>query len=105
MLINQKQLKKVAVETQSGHFLGYISDIELETDTGVIERYYVKSLLSIPGLFKNKLLIHKNQIISFEPGKMVVEDSAIKEKAGSNAFKKVEAVERIEPAITSKLDG
>ncbi|MCX6742639.1 MAG: hypothetical protein NT116_00195 [Candidatus Parcubacteria bacterium] len=43
MLINQKQLKQVRAETQSGQFLGYISDFELETDTGIIEKYYIKS--------------------------------------------------------------
>ena len=42
MLITQKQLKKVAVETQSGQFLGYVVGFDMETDTGVIERYYIK---------------------------------------------------------------
>ena len=104
MLINQKQLKKIVVETQSGQFLGFISEFELETDNGTIERYYVKSRLSIPGLFANKLLINKSQIISFDSEKMIVEDGVIKEKVGQKVFNKVENVEGIEPVITSDLN-
>ncbi|MCX6745966.1 MAG: hypothetical protein NTX00_03005 [Candidatus Parcubacteria bacterium] len=103
MLINQKQLKKIVVETQGGQFLGYISEFELETDNGTIEKYYVKSRLSIPGLFANKLLINKSQVISFDSEKMIVEDGVIKEKSGQKAFNKVENVEGIEPVISSKL--
>jgi len=104
MLINQKQLKKIRVETQSGQFLGYISEFELETDNGAIEKYYIKSRLSIPGLFANKLLINKTQIISFDSEKMIVEDSVIKEKSGQKVFKKIENVEGIEPVITSEIN-
>ncbi len=102
MLISQKQLKKVAVETQSGQFLGYVSDFELETDNGMIEKYYVKNKNLIGGLFEGKLVINKSRIINFDEEKMIVEDSVIKEKLGQKVFKKVENVERIEPLISSE---
>jgi len=104
MLINQKQLKKVRVETQSGQFLGYVNDFDLETDTGIVEKYYIKNKNLIGGLFKGKLLINKSQIINFDNEKMVVEDSVIKEKSGQKVFKKVENVEGIEPIISSEIN-
>ena len=103
MLISYKQMKKVKVETQSGIFLGYLSDFELETDTGIIEKYYVQSKNLISGLLAGKLLISKNQIISFDEEKMVVEDNLVKEKAGQKKLENVEKIEGVEPVITSKL--
>ncbi len=103
MFIDSKQLKKVKVETQSGQYLGKIIDIELETDTGIIEKYYVKNSLSIPGLFENKLIINKNQVISFDNEKMIVEDSLLKESnTGREKISPVEKIEGPEPVITSK---
>ncbi|MFA5187799.1 MAG: hypothetical protein WC460_00370 [Patescibacteria group bacterium] len=104
MLINQKQLKKIRVETQSGQFLGYVSDFELETETGIIEKYLVRSNNLMSGLFEGKLIIHKRQIINFDDEKMVVEDAALKEKIGHKAFEKVENVEGIEPVISSEIN-
>ena len=104
MLINYRQMRKIKVETQNGQFLGRLADFELETDTGTVEKYYIKSKNLISGLFEDKLLINKSQIISFDEEKMVVEDNVIKEKAGEKAFKKVENVEGIEPAITSEIN-
>jgi uncharacterized protein YrrD len=103
MLISQKQFKKIRVETLSGQFLGYVSDFEMETDTGVIEKYYVKSSYLMAGLFEGKLLIHKSQIINFDDEKIIVEDKVIKAKAGQKEFKKIERVEGIEPVVSSKL--
>ncbi|HDQ22882.1 MAG TPA: hypothetical protein ENN28_02795 [Candidatus Uhrbacteria bacterium] len=102
MKINKKQFKKVRVETQSGQYLGKLCDFAIETDTGILEKYYVKSSVPIASLFENKLLVDKSQIISFDSEKMVVEDGVIEKKAGVKVFKKVENVEGIEPAITSE---
>ncbi len=104
MKINKKQLKKVKVGTQSGRYLGKIVDFEIETDTGVIENYCVKSKASIPGLFEKKLIINKEQIISFDNQKMIVEDNVIKTKAkeGGKEIKKIEKIEGAEPVITSE---
>jgi len=96
-------MRKIKVETQSGQFLGYISDFELETDSGTVEKYYVKSKNLINGLFEDKLLINKSQIIRFDEEKMVVEDNVIKEKARTKELNKVEKLEGAEPVISSKL--
>jgi sporulation protein YlmC with PRC-barrel domain len=103
MLINYRQMRKIKVETQSGQFLGRLADFELETDSGTVEKYYVKSKNLINGLFEDKLLINKSQIISFDEERMVVEDNVIKEKARTKELNKVEKLENAEPVITSKL--
>ena len=104
MLINNKQLKKVKVETRSGQYLGQIIDFDLETDTAIIARYYVKTKLSLAGLFEdNKLIINKDQIIGFDDQKMIVEDNLVKEKATlKKTVPEVNKIEGTEPVITSK---
>ena len=105
MIINQKQLKKVAVETQSGQFLGYVVGFEMETDTGVIEKYYVKGKMMLAGLWENSLLINKAQIINFDEEKMVVDDAVVKAKANKiRKLTQVENLEGTEPVITSETN-
>jgi len=101
MLINQKQLKNLEVKTQAGQNLGQVVDFELETDTGKIMKYHVKSKSSITVLFKNKLIINHDQIISFNDKEIIVEDNAIKEEE-SLAVKQVKKIEGADPVITSK---
>lgn len=102
MLISEKKLKKVNVETQSGQNLGKISGFELETDTGIIEKYYVKSKISIPGIYENKLIVSKEQIISFDQEKMIVNDNLIKVESNEEEYQEVKKIERTEAIITSK---
>jgi sporulation protein YlmC with PRC-barrel domain len=102
-LINNQQLKKVKVETKSGRFLGQIVDFEVDTDTGIINHYYVKSTTPIVGLFEGKLVINREQIIYFDDKKMVVEDSVVKVAEKEKAVPEMEKMEGVEPAITSKI--
>ncbi|MCX6743504.1 MAG: hypothetical protein NT116_04675 [Candidatus Parcubacteria bacterium] len=103
MLISQKKLKKVAVETQSGQFLGHISDFEVETDTGVIEKYYVRAKNLIAGLLENSLIINKAQIISFDDSRMVVEDAVVKVKSVIRSkITKSTNLESTEPVVTAE---
>jgi hypothetical protein len=103
MLISDNDLKKIRVETQSGQYLGIPLGFDLETDTGMIEKYYVKNKKIIGGLFENKLIINKSQIISLDDKKMIVEDGvvkiAVKEK---KVLSRMENIENTTPVITSK---
>ena len=104
MLISKKQLKKVVVQTQSGQFLGYVTDFELETDTGVIEKYFVKGKNPISGFFESGLLINKSQIINFNEEKMIVEDAVIKAKSEVKVkLAEVNNLEGTEPVITEEI--
>jgi hypothetical protein len=103
MLISQKQLKKVMVETQSGRFLGYIVGFEVETDTGVIEKYWVKGKFALANLWDNNIVINKTQIINFDEEKMVVDDAVVKAKVSKvRKLSPVENLKGSESVITSE---
>ncbi|MDP1709521.1 MAG: PRC-barrel domain-containing protein [Candidatus Komeilibacteria bacterium] len=82
MLISGKQLIGLAVETQSGQYLGKISDFSLEADTQTIHQYFIK-----PGglnkIFSHEFLIHQQQVISLAADKMTVDDLVYKKPAAS----------------------
>jgi len=68
------------VFTKSNQFLGNVYDIEIDSDSGKIIRFYVsdkKLLKKILGQEK-KFIIHFSQVISLTQKKMVVEDSVRK---------------------------
>jgi len=102
MRINKKQFKKIKVQTQSGQDLGKIDGFELETDTGIIEKYFVSTKINLAGLFEGKIIIDRQQVISFDQEKMIVEDTAVKKEAKQKIIKELEKVEGAEPAITSE---
>ena len=105
MIINEKQFKKVLVQTQSGQVLGRLSSFELETDNGMIEKYYIKSKISLAGLLGKQLIINKEQVISFDENKMIVEDMAVKEKSETESIlKKIEGIESAEPIISERIN-
>jgi len=103
MRINEKKLKNLIVETKSGQVLGYVIDFELETETGIIVKYNVKSKNPIAGLFQDRLIIDKEQIIEFTDKKIIVEDNVIKALAKEEAKQDLKNIEGVEPAITSKI--
>jgi len=102
MLLSDNQLKKIRVETQSGQYLGTPLGFDLETETGVIEKYYVKNKAIIRGLFEGKLIINKSQIISLDDKKMIVEDGVVKVAAKAKKVLGLENIENTTPVITSK---
>lgn len=61
-------LKNLSVRTVSGVELGNIRDIILDTESQIVLQYEVSSL------FGNKYLISREQVISVDNEKMIVED-------------------------------
>lgn len=105
MLISYKQLKKIIVETQSGQILGHVAGFDLETDTGVIEKYHVKAKIILANLWENSIIVNKSQIINFDDEKMVVEDAVVKVKPElKTKFAKVNNLEGTEPVISSEIN-
>ena len=106
MIITGKKFQKANVETKSGQFLGQVIDFELQTDNTQIIKIYVATKIIIPGIYKNELIIHKDQIIDIKQDKIIVDDNVVDEgvKQGMAEVKKVEGVEKVEPVITSKGD-
>jgi len=102
MIINSKDLIDLPVETKSGIFLGRVFDFEMETDSGIINKFYVKRGNLIEGLLKrDQLIISRNQVISIDKEKMVVEDGEVKEEAKERILGKNKNLEETEMVVTS----
>ena len=79
MKIPSNDLINLPVYTQGGEHLGKVASFEINTDTGKIDSYHVKTGL-IEGLWHEQLVINASQVIEITEEKMVVEDSVKKEK-------------------------
>lgn len=75
MLISRKALEKLDVITQSGDVLGHVVDFEIDTDTGTIMRYHVKTSQPIIGLFEGALIIHRDAVLAITDTAIVVHDN------------------------------
>lgn len=71
MHINYKTLKTLSVKTKSGQVLGHVRDFILQTDGQSILQY------EVGGLFSKKYLISREQVLSIDSEKMVVEDGVV----------------------------
>lgn len=77
MRLSKTQLLHLPVETRSGQPLGKIVDLVIEAETQTVVQYHVKSQAFVPGLFEQKLLIGRDEVVSLTDQKMVVEDGAV----------------------------
>ena len=73
--MNSKQIINMRVYTQSNDYLGRIINIEIDTETFYITKYFIKTLNIIKNLFQNYLIINHTQVISILDNKMIVEDN------------------------------
>ena len=71
MRLSLKQLKNLDVETKSGVELGHVHDLYLDTNGQLVAQYLVKSSM----LSREEYLISRDQVISFEEAKLVVDDN------------------------------
>lgn len=76
MRINYKRLKLLPVQTKSGIKLGSIKDLMLETEGQNVLHY------EVGGMIGKKYLVSREQVISIDDKKMVVEDNV--ELVGAN---------------------
>lgn len=72
MRISLSQLKKLPVETKSGSALGKVKDVVLEIEGQSVVQY------EVGGLVGKKYLIGREQVISIDDKKMIVEDNVAK---------------------------
>lgn len=78
-----RDLLRLPVTTESGEFLGRVSDVELELESSTIRAYLVSPSF-VKGLFTSEQhLITPAQVVSISADKMVVKDGAVGEKADS----------------------
>jgi sporulation protein YlmC with PRC-barrel domain len=65
------------VYTRMGQYLGRVVDAVIDTDEQRIVQIAVRQK-GLTGLVKNNLLIHREQMVSIQEDKIVVEDSVAK---------------------------
>jgi uncharacterized protein YrrD len=73
MLIESEQLIGLNVETESSQNLGKVDGFVLETDGQTIFQYKVKPN-GITHMFAKELLVSRDQVISIQKDKMIVDD-------------------------------
>lgn len=66
---------RLPVYTASGVRLGRVSGFEFEAESQTIVRYVVRR-----SFFGSTLLIHRNQVISFDANQLTVEDLVVSQK-------------------------
>ncbi len=77
-LLQNKKIIGLPVYTQSNFYLGKISAFEVDPISQMIINYHLKGNL-IKKMVQGELIINREQVISLDEKKMIVEDNVIKE--------------------------
>lgn len=77
MRLTLSQLHNLPVQTQSGRSLGRVVDIEVDQSQQEIRAYHVRSRTVIPGLFEQKLIIDRAQVVRLTEKKLIVDDGVV----------------------------
>jgi len=103
MRLTAKKLINLPVETKSGQALGKVQDFEVDIDSGIILKFFVKQGNLIDELLKKEqLIIARQQVIEITKDKMIVEDGLVPVKAKTGVMEKIKEMEDGEMVITSK---
>lgn len=84
MQASYRKLLGIPVRTRSGHALGKLSDLIIDTDTGRLAFVQVRTRGLIPGLMDHELRIAWAQVISLNEKEAVVTDGSV--PAGATRF-------------------
>ena len=76
--LDDKILLKLPVETKSGAALGRVAGFEFDVETHAIVRYRVRPRGLAAGMLKKPLLVAREQVLSVDDEKMVVDDNVEK---------------------------
>lgn len=77
-LLQNKKIIGLPVYTQSNFYLGKISAFEVDPISQMIINYHLKGNF-ITKIVQGELIINREQVISLDEKKMIVEDNVIKE--------------------------
>lgn len=72
MRLEIKKLMKLDVQTKAGVMLGHVKDVILETEGQSVIQYEVGNL------FGKKYLVSREQVLSINESKMIVDDNVLK---------------------------
>lgn len=107
MILSNKNFIGLSVVTKSGFVLGKIINFDVEVETQLILRYFVKNRSLTSKLLSEEveeIIISRNQVLSLDEFKMVVDDGVVKNVEKSSEFK---IAQKNVPAMTRelKIDG
>lgn len=77
-ILDHKTLLRLPVETKSGAALGRVAGFEFDVETHGIVRYRVRPRGLAAGMLKKPLLVAREQVLSIDDEKMVVDDNVEK---------------------------
>jgi len=77
-ILDDKTLMKLPVETKSGAVLGRVAGFEFDVESHAILRYRVRPKGLAAQLLKKPLLVAREQVLSIDAEKMVVDDNVEK---------------------------
>jgi sporulation protein YlmC with PRC-barrel domain len=77
-ILDDKTLLRLPVETKSGAALGRVAGFEFDVETHAIVRYRVRPRGLAAGMLKKPLLVAREQVLSVDDEKMVVDDNVEK---------------------------
>jgi hypothetical protein len=92
MNLNKSDLLNLPVFTQSNVHLGKVCDFEVDPVTHMIQKYHIRSGGLIEELLQKELLVSKDQVISLNAEKMIVEDGVVPVKETKKEIAKESAV-------------
>jgi sporulation protein YlmC with PRC-barrel domain len=84
MILNSKAILGIPVETRSGHTLGRLGSLDVDSETGRVKTFHVKSGNLVAGLLGDELMIAWDQVVEWTSERLVVVDSAL--PVGSRAL-------------------
>lgn len=97
MLLSAKKIIGLPAETKNGEKIGKVADINLNAESHTINSYIIAAK---SGFIREKnLIVGKNQVISIDDNKMIVEDGLIRENLKSNAIENI--APKAEPALSA----
>ena len=77
--LDDKTLLKLPVVTKSGTRLGRVNGFEFDVDAQAIVRYHVRPQGLAARMLKHPLIVTREQVLSIDAEKMVVDDGVEKE--------------------------
>lgn len=86
MKLSSKVLIGLSVMTRTGVVLGKVSGFDIESDTGRIESFHVKSGGLVAGLLADELLVSWSAVVELSAERLVVADTMI--PAGASVLAK-----------------
>lgn len=87
MLISDKQLIGLRVETASREHIGHVAGLEIDIESQSILNYFIRPAGLVGGLLGSERIVARGQVVSITSERMVVENGKVKETTSGNKEK------------------